>query len=971
VVLDPHQRQRVAALFDRCRHLTQEDCNRILAEECSDDAAVRETVGTLISSARSAGEFLETPLGILTGESGQRSASRLVGRVLNDRFTVLALIGAGGMGEVYRARDERLGRIVAIKVLRPELVQDARWRLRFEQEARAISSLSHAHICTLYDLQQVDDLAYLVMEYLSGETLRDRISRGLLPLADLSRLAIQIAEALAYAHQHGIIHRDLKPSNVLLTESGVKLVDFGLAKQIKLSSEDSVTAFTAAGSILGTIAYMSPEQAQGQILDARSDVFSFGSVLYEMATGRRAFLGDTPLSTLAAILHFDPIPASELADQLPHALDNIVCRCLQKSPTSRYENMREVLSELNSIDEPQASRTLRDTRSLFRPNFRQLETRPYSEAPARVPARHFYATLAAAALVFICVATFGIVWWRNSHRIIPFENTQITKLTGNGTAIIAAVSPDGDSIAYVTKENGALILRLKPTRGGQSMILASPISDDITDLSFTGNGAYVSVVTHPSNQPAMRALQLIPVRGGSPQQVMDTFSGPVRVSQDGKQVAYLTANGKASRDELWISDVGGTKRRLLRSFQYPERFSWTSSFEWSPDGRMLACPLEATDTRGFFIRLAVIETENGRIHQIQSPRWQWVQSFAWMKTSGLITLGQEQDSSFQQIWYLPYPRGKARRLTNDPNDYSGVSLDSNGTSLISVQVQALSNIYISKPEASSEASQITSGSGRYFDLFWLSDGRILYASDATGSADLWIMNADASGQRQLTSAFGRSYAPAGSPDSKYVVFHSNRSGNWNIWRVNTDGGDIAQLTADSQDSNWPQVTPDGNWVVYHHTGLNGMWNLFEVPVKGGKPQQLTGSLTTHPAVSWKDGRIASWYSNNKDKPDWKLAIFPPTGGLPLQVFDIASSVVPDSTIRWTPRGDGITFLDSRNGASNIWLQPLDGSRARPLTSFTSGQIYSFAWSLDGRLAFSRGMILSDVVVIRDRESKVD
>jgi TolB protein len=251
------------------------------------------------------------------------------------------------------------------------------------------------------------------------------------------------------------------------------------------------------------------------------------------------------------------------------------------------------------------------------------------------------------------------------------------------------------------------------------------------------------------------------------------------------------------------------------------------------------------------------------------------------------------------------------------------------------------------------------------------DGRILYASDATGSADLWVMNSDGSGQRQLTSAFGRSYAPAGSPDSKYIVFHSNRSGNWNIWRVNTDGGDITQLTSDSQDSNWPQVTPDGNGVVYHHTGLNGIWNLFKVPAKGGKPQQLTGSLTAHPAVSWKDGRIASWYSNNKDKPAWKLAVFPPSGGEPLQVFDIASSVVPDSTIRWTPRGEGITFIDGRDGASNIWLQPLDGSPARPLTSLTSGQIFSFAWSLDGRLAFSRGMVLNDVVLIHDRESKAD
>jgi serine/threonine protein kinase/Tol biopolymer transport system component/tetratricopeptide (TPR) repeat protein len=593
------------------------------------------------------------------------------------------------------------------------------------------------------------------------------------------------------------------------------------------------------------------------------------------------------------------------------------------------------------------------------------------EAPARVPVRHFHQALAAIALIVIVAGALGIVWWRNSHRRVPFENTQITKLTGNGTANIAAVSPDGNSIAYATKENGAFVLRLKPTRGGQSKILTSPISADITDLSFTGNGAYVSIVTHPSSQPAMRALQIVPVSGGSLRQVMDTFSGPVRISQDGKQVAYLTANGKASRDELWISDVGGTKRRLLRSFQSPERFSWTSSFEWSPDGRMLACALEAKDKQGFLIRIAVIETENGRIHQIPSLRWQWIESFAWMKTSGLMALGQEQDASFQQIWYVPYPRGKTRRLMNDLNDYSGVSLDSNGTKLVSVQLQTLSNIYISRPAVSSEASQITPGNGRYFDLFWMPDGRILYASDATGFADLWVMSADGSGQRQLTSTFGRSYAPAGSPDSKQIVFHSNRSGNWNIWRMNTDGGDATQLTSDSQDSNWPQVTPDGNWVVYHHTGLNGMWNLFRVPAKGGKPEQLTGSLTTHPAVSWKDGRIASWYSTSKDKPNWKLAVFPPGGGEPLQVFDIASTVVPDSTIRWTPQGDGISFLDGRNGASNIWLQPLDGSPARPLTSFTSGQIYSFDWSLDGRLAFSRGMSLSDVVLIRDRDSKVD
>jgi TolB protein len=270
-----------------------------------------------------------------------------------------------------------------------------------------------------------------------------------------------------------------------------------------------------------------------------------------------------------------------------------------------------------------------------------------------------------------------------------------------------------------------------------------------------------------------------------------------------------------------------------------------------------------------------------------------------------------------------------------------------------------------RPNDPARSVQITPGSGRYFDLAWTPDGRLLYASDATGSADIWIMNANGRGQRQLTFGTGRSYAPVSSPDGKVIAFHSNRNGNWNIWRVTSEATDPKQLTTGTRDSNWPEFTPDGNFVVYHHTNVNGGWNIWKTPVTGGSPIQLTKALTTHPAVSPKDGKIACWYSEDLDNPHWKLAVFSPEGGSPLRVFDPAPAVKPDSILRWTPSGNAITFLDGRVGNYNIWLQPIDGRPPHALTSFTSGEIFSFAWSPDGKLAYSRGMSTSDVVLVRD------
>jgi Tol biopolymer transport system component/tetratricopeptide (TPR) repeat protein len=572
----------------------------------------------------------------------------------------------------------------------------------------------------------------------------------------------------------------------------------------------------------------------------------------------------------------------------------------------------------------------------------------------------------AASLVTLIAIAYALNWWHPAHQPAPFSSLKFTKLTSNGTASLAAISPNGRYVAYTTTEAGATEFWLRELSRPAPVRLTAPVLGEVTGLDFTRNGTQVTFVNYPSKQPSTRYLYTVPISGGPPKKLMGTFAGPVSLSFDGTREAFVKANRTLQQDELWIANVNARGERILATYKYPERFSWESRPAWSSDGKLLAYALEESDSKGFFIRLVICNTDTGERHEIRSPRWQWVQHISWSGgTSGLLVVGQEYESSFQQIWYLSYPDGEATRIGNDLDDYSGASVTAIPSKLVSVQLQRLSDVYILRPNDPARSVQITPGSGRYFDLAWTPDGRLLYASDATGSADIWIMNANGRGQRQLTFGTGRSYAPASSPDGKVIAFHSNRNGNWNIWRVTSDATDPKQLTTGTRDSNWPEFTPDGNFVVYHHTNVNGGWNIWKTPARGGAPIQLTNGLTTHPAVSPKDGKIACWYSEDLDNPHWKLAVFPPEGGAPLRVFDPAPAVKPDSILRWTPSGNAITFLDGRAGNYNIWLQPIDGRPPHPLTSFTSGEIFSFAWSADGKLAYSRGMSTSDVVLVRD------
>ncbi len=350
--MTPERSRQIAATFHAALARGEADRAAFVASSCGDDAALRREVESMITAHQNAGRFGETPV---FAQAPTLEAGSSIGPYRIDRW-----IGAGGMGQVYRATDTRLGRTVALKILAPELASDPEFRSRFEREARTISQLEHHHICALYDVGEQDGTGYLVMPYLEGETLAQRLERGAMPIEAALTTAAQIADALDAAHTAGIIHRDLKPANIFLTKSGVKLLDFGLAKATTSNSPGLIGAtrsasITVPGTILGTLSYMAPEQLEGKRADGRTDIFALGAVLYETMTGRSAFGAGSQAAVIAAILDFDPAPISTLRPDAPSPLDRVVRKCLAKPPDARWQSARDLADELKWIHDTYAS----------------------------------------------------------------------------------------------------------------------------------------------------------------------------------------------------------------------------------------------------------------------------------------------------------------------------------------------------------------------------------------------------------------------------------------------------------------------------------------------------------------------------------------------------------------------------------------------------------------------------------------
>jgi TolB protein len=488
-------------------------------------------------------------------------------------------------------------------------------------------------------------------------------------------------------------------------------------------------------------------------------------------------------------------------------------------------------------------------------------------------------------------------------------------------------------------------------------------------LVFSADGNFLYYVTN-ENVRSAGALYRVPVLGGTPERVSEGVDSVITVSPDGARIAFVRMNRLERESALMVANTDGSGERALTVRQRPDYFSLDGP-SWSPDGSIVAVGEGGVDSSGYYMKVVGINPDDGKESAITSQRWSWLGQISWLGDGrGIVVIGWHQASPIyaDQIWHVSYPGGEARRVTNDLNGYSGISVDRDSDSIVTTQTVRVSRICIVPDRDETRSVQVGSGFGdnysEYLGITWTPDGRIVYGSHASGNPDIWVMDADGANQRQLTFDPHTDLAPAVSPDGRYIVFVSNRAGANNIWRMDADGSDPKQLTY-GRGEDLPSITPDGRWVVYADAGRDTP-SIWKVAIDGGEPIQITHWVSGRPAVSPDGEWIACHYLDMKSA-QVRLAVVPIDGGEPRRMFD---TYLPNlQAVRWAPDSKSIRYIDTKTGVSNIWSQPIDGSPPRQLTDFKSDSIYRFAWSPDGRrLACERGVTLSDVILISNLEN---
>jgi Tol biopolymer transport system component/DNA-binding winged helix-turn-helix (wHTH) protein len=577
-----------------------------------------------------------------------------------------------------------------------------------------------------------------------------------------------------------------------------------------------------------------------------------------------------------------------------------------------------------------------------------------------------------AAVIFVGLGVLSLALFIASHRADTqadkiFQHFKLAKLTASGRVLRSAVSHDGKYVAYVegTNDEQSLLVRQVSTTSQATVVAPSDVK--FLGVTFSPDDTFIYYVVRQRDQTS-GALFQVPVLGGAPKKMLSGVDSPATLSPDGQYVAFARNHPAQREISLMLAKLDGTEERKLLTRKRPEMVSLQGP-AWSPDGKLIACAAGYGVSGEASFQILAVKPADGSARPISNQTWSDVGQIAWLGDgSGLVFNAWRRSSAVygDPLWLLTYPKGEVRQITNDLTSYEGASVSADSAALVSRQLARVSRIWILPATGTGfdtdRATQLQSGFGdnysEQFGLDWTPDGHLLYASHASGNLDIWISSADGR-QQQLTRDRHTDMLPAVSADGRYIVFVSDRGGTRAIWRMDIDGNNPRQLTRGKGDSS-PSLSPDGKWVVYSSLS-NDRPTLWRVPIDGGEPVQLTDKTTFRPVVSPDGQLIACFYQDEKEFKN-RLAVIPFAGG---QMSVIEPVAFPEhALVRWTPDSRALCYIVTRQGVSNLWRSPLDGGAPVRLTSFTTDQIFRFAWSRDGKhLACERGMTISDVVLI--------
>lgn len=922
-------RRRVESLFHEALSRSGAEREKLLAEACQDDPSLYQEVQSLLFHFEQSASPLDRSL------LPQISAPAFNPGDSVGPYEILRQLGKGGMGEVYLARDQRLGRKVALKILSRDLAANPGLIERLRREAQTASALNHPNILTIYEFGHDGDLQYMVSEFVEGTELRELIGR--LSTEEIQNYALQVGEALSAAHSVGIIHRDIKPENIMVRSDGyIKVLDFGLAKLLSPASATGESLWerlshsrlgSVPGLLIGTVNYMSPEQVRGQALDHRTDIWSWGVVLYEMLAGKRPFEGATAGDVIAAILNNEPEPPTGSRE-----LNRLVLDTLRKRPEDRPPTIAEATARL---------RNLRLAPSLRRSSLQRFSSYFMSWRAALV-----------AALMAVAIA-LGYFYWGASTS--PARVEAMLPLTTSGNVVLGAISPDGNYVAYATQEGRRQTLKLTEVGTGTELERIPAADGQYTGITFSPDNRLIFYVFARNG---IGALYRLPVVGGEPRMVLNDVDSPISFAPDGTHFVFLRNSSIRGEVSLLTSSLEGAPESTLVTLHAPDNFFPAPL--WSPDGAFILCGAYRDSPAGRSnIRFLAVQIKDGRQLESAPQPWYWIGKPAWLKGGrSLIVAANSIYSNRPQLFEMSWPKGAVTPVTRDTSDYRDLDSTPDSYHALTVAAHRDSNIWLVPLVGAAPPRMLVSGT--YYGVAWAAGGSLISQTDTGGHPDLWAIDVTTAKSRAVTDDQYVEQNPSTVPGGKYVVYASNRDGTFHLWRSNLDGSGAVRLTQGS----WPEtegsITPDGRWVIYssNRAGLETLW---KVSIEGNESTQITQLNTQRPQVS-PDGQFIACKYGERPFRGWSTVILRASTGELLRSFP---SIGGDSPVRWSADGKELFFIVNQNGVSNIWAQPVDGSKPRPLTHFTEETIFSFALSPDGRsLACIRGTRTSNLVLVQ-------